>query len=213
MSVWSVATCRGAICENGSSSRMNRAGLRRMMKHSRIRCSPPDSSPMRVPRREMNSGNHRSRSSLCSPKSPSARSQPQPSGNERMLRKVANLLFGKPSVPFPVDAHRAESRFQRPRQNLHQTAFSASVAPEHCRHAACFDEQVNTRENAPFAERQLCGVDFENMFFSGWYAAGRRNSSAKDSITRNPPRSLRPAVFGGGCRGCGNSRIHRNSAG
>ena len=31
--------------------------------------------------------------------------QPQPSGNERMLRKVANLLFGKPSVPFPVDAH------------------------------------------------------------------------------------------------------------
>ena len=139
--------------------------------------------------------------------------QPQPSGNERMLRKVANLLFGKPSVPFPVDAHRAESRFQRPRQNLHQTAFSASVAPEHSRHAACFDEQVNTRENAPFAERQLCGVDFENMFFSGRHAAGRRNSSAKDSITRNPPRSLRPAVFGGGCRGCGNSRIHRNSAG
>lgn len=124
-----------------------------------------------------------------------------------------NAPFRFVDYTFPVDAHRAESRFQRPRQNLHQTAFSASVAPEHCRHAACFDEQVNTRENAPFAERQLCGVDFENMFFSGWYAAGRRNSSAKDSITRNPPRSLRPAVFGGGCRGCGNSRIHRNSAG
>ena len=204
MSVWSVATCRGAICENGSSSRMNRAGLRRMMKHSRIRCSPPDSSPIRKPPFQV---------FPLQPEIAERAFQPQPSGNERMLRKVANLLFGKPSVPFPVDAHRAESRFQRPRQNLHQAAFSASVAPEHSRHAACFDEQVNTRENAPFAERQLCGVDFENMFFSGRYAAGRRNSSAKDSITRNPPRSLRPAVFGGGCRGCGNSRIHRNSAG